>query len=314
MSRSGGIPGDGNGWVRCSQGHRHWGLYGAAGLLVHQTDGAGRALILLQHRATWSHHGGTWGILGGARDSGESATATALREAGEEGALERDAVRAHAVLRDDHGGWSYDTVIAEAHRPVPTGPMGGETTELRWVGVDDVMGLPLHPGFRQTWPLLRGALVNLTLVIDAANVVGARADGWWKDRVGATNRLVCDLASLVRQGLPDSALPGTLPRPAVGTWLPEVVVVVEGRAREVASSPQEAVDPQQNGHVEVVAAAGSGDDAVVEVVRARRVRRPSAPVLVVTADRDLRARCAVHGGSVAGPGWLLRLLPRTSSR
>ena len=44
---------DGNGWVRCAQGHRHWGRFGAAGLLVLAT---GR--VLLAHRALWSHHGG----------------------------------------------------------------------------------------------------------------------------------------------------------------------------------------------------------------------------------------------------------------
>jgi 8-oxo-dGTP diphosphatase len=302
-----GIPGDGNGWVRCAQGHRHWGLFGAAGLLVHHTDGGGRAAVLLQHRASWSHHGGTWGILGGARDSGESVTATALREASEEAALEQGSVRAHAVFRDDHGGWSYDTVIAEAHRPVPTEPVGDETDELRWVPIDDVLGMPLHPGFRQTWPRLRDALVNLTVVVDAANVVGSRPDGWWRDRVGATARLAGELAALAGAGLPNSSLPGTLSRPDVGTWLPEIVLVVEGEARAVLTS-HGGDGPELNGHVHLVPADGSGDDALVEVVQARRVGRPPAPVLVVTADRELRARCAVHGASVVGPGWLVRLL------
>ena len=58
--------GDGDGWTRCAQGHRHWGIYGAAGLLLRHDD-----RILLQHRALWSHHGGTWGVLGGARNSDE---------------------------------------------------------------------------------------------------------------------------------------------------------------------------------------------------------------------------------------------------
>src|SRR4051812_42191040 len=91
----------GDGWVRCASGHRHWGRFGAAGLLVRAgADTAdpfdsgnpgtpanaaeGRPLILLQHRALWSHHGGTWGLPGGARDPGETAITAALREAAEE--------------------------------------------------------------------------------------------------------------------------------------------------------------------------------------------------------------------------------------
>ena len=75
--------GDGDGWTRCALGHRHWGVFGAAGLLLWHGDGA----VLLQHRAEWSHHGGTWGILGGARNSGETAEQAAAREAAEEAGL-----------------------------------------------------------------------------------------------------------------------------------------------------------------------------------------------------------------------------------
>ena len=69
--------GDGDGWVTCDLGHRHWGLYGAAGLLLHRPTATGDE-VLLQHRATWSHHGGTWGLLGGARHSDESAVEASL--------------------------------------------------------------------------------------------------------------------------------------------------------------------------------------------------------------------------------------------
>ena len=69
---------DGNGWVRCDLGHRHWGLDGAAGMLVYVTGGP----VLVQQRVSWSHHGGTWGLPGGARDSHETAVSAALREAG----------------------------------------------------------------------------------------------------------------------------------------------------------------------------------------------------------------------------------------
>ena len=75
--------GDGNGWVGCDQDHRHWGRHGAAGLLIWAPDGSGRPLVLLIRRAGWSHHGGTWGPPGGARDSHESPAEAAMREAAE---------------------------------------------------------------------------------------------------------------------------------------------------------------------------------------------------------------------------------------
>src|SRR5438093_12474163 len=76
--------GDGNGWVGCDQDHRHWGKHGAAGLLIWAPDSSGRPLVLLIRRAGWSHHGGTWGPPGGARDSHESPAEAAVREAAEE--------------------------------------------------------------------------------------------------------------------------------------------------------------------------------------------------------------------------------------
>lgn len=66
-------------WVTRDAGHRHWGPYGAAGLLIR----CGEA-YLLQLRAAWTHHGGTWGIPGGARHQGEGSYAAACREAAEE--------------------------------------------------------------------------------------------------------------------------------------------------------------------------------------------------------------------------------------
>jgi 8-oxo-dGTP diphosphatase len=55
--------GDGDGWTECALGHRHWGLHGAAGLLLWHGGS-----VLLQHRAEWSHHGGTWGMVSGVLD------------------------------------------------------------------------------------------------------------------------------------------------------------------------------------------------------------------------------------------------------
>src|SRR4051794_34565393 len=148
--------GDGDGWTHCARGHRHWGRFGAAGLLLrHWRDGVG--WVLLQHRALRSHHGGTWGLPGGARDSRESAEDAALRESAEEAGVDARLVRVQSVWRDDHGDWSYDTVLAECDTLLPAAATGRESIEIRWVREAEVERLALHPGFAASWPLLRGA-------------------------------------------------------------------------------------------------------------------------------------------------------------
>lgn len=160
---------DGNGWVQCGQGHRHWGRFGAAGLLLRRGVGqesvvtgrsgqGGDAEILMQHRAAWTADGGTWGLPGGARDSHETAVQAALREAGEEAGVHPEDVAVRAEFVDDHGGgWGYTTVVAELSRPIVLVPQE-ESEELRWVPVDAVGDLTLHPGFARTWPELRPLL------------------------------------------------------------------------------------------------------------------------------------------------------------
>jgi hypothetical protein len=115
------------------------------------------------------------------------------------------------------------------------------------------------------------------LVVDGANVVGSRPDGWWRDRPGATRRLHARLAA--------TALP-----------YGEVVLVLEGAARA-------GVAEGQQGGVRTVHAAGSGDDAVVVLAEDRR--RAGQQVVVVTADRGLRRRVEAVGGRCEGPSWLL---------
>jgi len=148
---------DGNGWVHCDLGHRHWGRYGAAGLLVADRSGTGEPLVLLQHRAAWTASGDTWGIPGGARDSHENPADGALREACEETGIPSSAVRVGGELVDDHGRWSYTTVLAELLAPVRL-VRQEESAELRWVPVSAVTDLDLHPGFAGTWPTLRERL------------------------------------------------------------------------------------------------------------------------------------------------------------
>jgi 8-oxo-dGTP diphosphatase len=229
---------DGNGWTSCGLGHRHWGRYGAAGLLAFAPceagDDAGQTCVLLQRRSWWGNHGGTWGPPGGARDSHESVVAAALREAAEECALPAGAVSVLGIFRDDHGGWSYQTVIASAPRPFPVHAVSSETSKVAWVPVTQVAELDLHPGFAQWWPVLRTALQPLTIIVDGANVMGSRPDGWWRDRTGAARRLRDQLAGLAAEGV--AALPESVRAPALERWFPEIVLVVEGAARSIAGA------------------------------------------------------------------------------
>jgi len=323
---------DGNGWVRCALGHRHWGRYGAAGLLAYVADGP----VLLQQRTWWSHHGGTWGLPGGARDSHESAVAAALREAAEECGVPADAVRQRGLFIDDHGGWSYTSVLAEADAPFGVQSDDDETDEVAWVELPKVTELNLHPGLAAHWAELRAELTPVTIIVDGANVVGSRPDGWWRDRAGAALRLRDQLAPLATEGIAelpagqqataeasavaDDGVTGTgtagrgteggggasgRPRRGIAgmadgeirmRWMPDIVLVVEGAAKPAAA--QAGASP-----VQVVAAVGSGDDTIAELAGQTPGRR-----IVVTADRELRRRCVAAGASVAGPGWLLGLL------
>src|SRR5712692_7022544 len=176
---------DGNGWTRCGRGHRHWGRHGAAGLLLAAPDEAGRQTVLLQQRSWWGSYAGAWGPPGGARDSHESVMRAALREAIEECAIDPRSVRVHGVATDDHGGWTYQTVLASAAAPLAAAAVSEETSEVAWVPVAEVERLRLHPGFAGLWPALQTALLPLTVIVDAANVMGSRPDGWWRDRAGA---------------------------------------------------------------------------------------------------------------------------------
>jgi 8-oxo-dGTP pyrophosphatase MutT (NUDIX family) len=147
--------GDGDGWTYCAHGHKHWGIYGAAGLLLRHADGAGQEWVLLQHRALWSHHGGTWGILGGARNRGETAVRAAAREAVEEAGVSPEGYVVVGEHVDDHGGWSYTTVVGRAAAAFAAPHLTAESLAVDWVSVDRMHDLPLHPGFAATWDTVR---------------------------------------------------------------------------------------------------------------------------------------------------------------
>ncbi|MEV7237590.1 NTP pyrophosphohydrolase [Streptomyces sp. NPDC051020] len=123
-------------------------------------------------------------------------------------------------------------------------------------------------------------LTEQTLVIvDAANVFGSVPDGWWRDRRGAAERLRDSLVPFAADGLPGH--PGPI----------ELVLVVEGAARGVASVPG----------VRVESAPGSGDDLIVALVAAEAARPAGHNCVVVTADRELRQRVQAYGAQCVGP-------------
>src|SRR6185437_8342754 len=94
---------------------------------------------------------------------------------------------------------------------------------------------PRWPGSRPArsarWPAIREALDPVTIIVDGANVIGARADGWWRDRAGAAARLYGDLAGLASRGVTE--LPGG-PAGTLDRWFPQYVLVLEGKARAAA--------------------------------------------------------------------------------
>jgi predicted RNA-binding protein with PIN domain len=118
------------------------------------------------------------------------------------------------------------------------------------------------------------------LVVDGANVVGSRPDGWWRDRARAAQRLHGRLA-------------------VADLSYDEVVLVLEGQARS-------GVPAGADGPLRTVHAARDGDSALVAAVR--DAREQDEAVVVVTADRNLRQRVEAVGARVMSPTWLYSVL------
>jgi hypothetical protein len=180
----------------------------------------------------------------------------------------------------------------------------------------------------------------VTIVVDVANVMGSRPDGWWRDRAGAAVRLHAELVGLAASGRgvppgetdppdfvmvlegaakaaagrlsaaspagspPGKATPGAATTGAATPGAATTGAATPGAATPGAATPGAATPgAARAGEVRVVLAPGSGDDAIVAVVRELPGHR-----VVVTADRELRERCVAAGATILGPGWLLALL------
>ena len=130
---------------------------------------------------------------------------------------------------------------------------------------------------------------QVVLLVDIANVMGSRPDGWWRDKAAAATRLLNALEPLngADVTVPDG--------PEV--WIAEVRAVVEGAAKR-AEGPAA---------VSVLRADKDGDSEIV--AEADRLAASGKIPLVVTADRGLRGRLP-EPALIAGPGWLNRLLGR----
>jgi hypothetical protein len=115
------------------------------------------------------------------------------------------------------------------------------------------------------------------LVVDGANVVGSRPDGWWKDRAGAARRLHESLL-------------------VADTAYDVVVLVLEGAAKG-------GVPAGRDGHVVTVHARRDGDATITEEARSRA--EAGDTVTVITADRLLGSAVNAAGAGVMSPSWLL---------
>lgn len=110
-------------------------------------------------------------------------------------------------------------------------------------------------------------------MIDASNVIGAKPDGWWRDRDGATRRLLDDLREFAGAG-------------------EDVTVVLDHGRPEWAG---------REGTLEVAIAPRRGRDAADDEIVRRLADDPDpSSICVVTSDRALAARVREHGAGVMG--------------
>jgi predicted RNA-binding protein with PIN domain len=110
--------------------------------------------------------------------------------------------------------------------------------------------------------------------VDAANVIGSRPDGWWRDREGATKRLL-EAARAHAQRTGD-----------------DLVVVLDAGPRELAG--------EEPGMTVALAPRPGRDAADDEIARRLSDEPDPGAVGVATSDRALAERARALGAQVEG--------------
>jgi hypothetical protein len=121
-------------------------------------------------------------------------------------------------------------------------------------------------------------------LVDASNVIGSRPDGWWRDRDGATRRLLARLEDF-----------------AAGPEGGEGVTVV-------LDTGDPALAGGDGGLAVVIAPRRGRDAADDEIVRILETADDPADWRVVTSDAALAARVRALGAEVEGAGGFRRRL------
>ena len=150
VSTLAGVVISGDGFITVADGSRRWGRFGAAGVLVRCPAADGSFEYFLARRSEFCHQGGSWAIPGGALNAGEPPLSGALREFAEEVGVALAGFTVVDTHEDDHGGWSYWTVIVDVPERFAAAVHNWETAETGWIAHSELAGLELLAPFRAT--------------------------------------------------------------------------------------------------------------------------------------------------------------------
>ena len=172
------VRGDGDGWVVSDSGAATGAGTARRVCCCGRRAPTARAAVLLQHRAPWSHQGGTWGLPGGARDSHETAEAGRGPRGARGGRPARrpaDRARDRGHRRGRRRADALDLHHRDrrrrrtAARPCPT---GRAPSCAGWPRTRSPT-LPLHPGFAASWARLRAVAATIPLLQAVSSAAGS---------------------------------------------------------------------------------------------------------------------------------------------